>query len=101
MEKPLYPNALAKRDIAVLVPDADDRAYVDDVIYNELVAGQVREESRAGFIRVIDKLVAHGAEGVILGCTEIPLLVNEEDVRLPLFDTTTLHAQAALEFAVD
>jgi aspartate racemase len=100
MEKPLYQDALAKKNIAVLVPDADDRAYVDNVIYNELVAGHIRDASRTGFARIIEKLAAHGAEGVILGCTEIPLLVSEGDVGLPLFDTTTIHARAALEFAV-
>jgi aspartate racemase len=84
----------------VLVPDADGREYVNRVIYDELVAGKIRDESRAGFVGVIDKLVERGAEGVILGCTEIPLLIRKEDARLPLFDTTSLHAQAALEFAL-
>ncbi len=100
MEKPFYRDALVRRGIAVLVPDGDDRAYVNRVIYDELVAGQIREEARAGFVAIIDKLAERGAEGVILGCTEIPLLICEEDAGLPLFDTTTLHAEAALEFAL-
>jgi aspartate racemase len=100
MEKPFYRDTLARRGIAVLVPDADGREYVNRVIYDELVAGKIRDESRAGFVGVIDKLVERGAEGVILGCTEIPLLIRKEDARLPLFDTTSLHAQAALEFAL-
>jgi aspartate racemase len=72
---------------------------VNSVIYDELVAGQVRAESRAGYLQVINKLRARGAEGVILGCTEIPLLVNEADAGVPLFDTTTIHAEAALRYA--
>jgi aspartate racemase len=100
MEETFYSEALSEKGIEVLVPDADDRAYVDGVIYDELVAGQIREASRAGFVSVIDKLVAQGAEGVILGCTEIPLLVSEEDAGVPLFDTTRVHAEAALRYAV-
>ena len=101
MEKTFYQEALAQKGIAVLVPDAGDRAYVNDVIYNELVAGQIHDESRAGYVGVIERLAERGAEGVILGCTEIPLLVSEADVGLPLFDTTTIHAEAALRYALE
>jgi aspartate racemase len=101
MEKTFYPNGLARKDISVLVPEADDREYVNHVIYDELVAGQIRDESRAGFVAVMDRLAARGAEGVILGCTEIPLLVSEKDVGIPLFDTTAIHAEAALRYAVE
>ena len=94
MERTFYQDALARKNIAVLVPNADDREYVNNVIYDELVAGQIRDESRAGFVAIIEKLAARGAEGVILGCTEIPLLVNEADARIPLFDTTAIHAEA-------
>jgi aspartate racemase len=100
MEKTFYQDALARKNIAVLIPDADDREYVNDVIYNELVAGQIRDESRAGFVAIIKKLVARGVEGVILGCTEIPLLVSEADAGIPLFDTTAIHAEAALNYAL-
>jgi aspartate racemase len=100
MEKTFYQEALARKDITVLVPDAEDRQYVNAVIYDELVAGQVRGESREGFVAIIDKLAARGAEGVILGCTEIPLLVSEEDAGIRLFDTTVIHAEAALRYAV-
>jgi aspartate racemase len=99
MEKSFYQDALARRGIAVLVPEAEDRAYVNRVIYDELVAGQIRDESRAGTVSVIRRLVERGAEGIILGCTEIPLLVSEADVGIPLFDTTTIHAEAALTYA--
>lgn len=101
MEKPLYLDALGARGIRVLVPDADARARINRVIYDELVAGQVRPESRADFVRIIRQLAADGAEGIILGCTEIPLLVNEADAGLPLFDTTTIHAHAALAYALE
>jgi len=100
MEKPLYHNALAKKGITVLVPNANDREYVNQVIYDELVAGNIRDESRAGYVEIINKLAQQGAEGVILGCTEIPLLVSESDAGLPLFDTTLIHAEAALDYAL-
>jgi aspartate racemase len=100
MEKPFYPEALARRGIGVIVPEAGDREYVNRVIYDELVAGQIRDESRARFVAIINKLAARGVEGVILGCTEIPLLVGEADVEMPLFDTTAIHAEAALEYAL-
>jgi aspartate racemase len=101
MEKKFYQDALDRRGITVLVPDAEDRRYVNAVIYNELVAGQIRDESRAGVIAVIRRLAERGAQAVILGCTEIPLLVAEADAGVPLFDTTAIHAEAALRFAVE
>ena len=99
MEKGFYQDALARRGITVLVPEADDRAFVNRVIYEELVAGQILDASRHGYVKIIDDLGRRGAQGVILGCTEIPLLVSEPDVGLPLFDTTTIHAEAALAYA--
>lgn len=101
MEKPFYQRALVERGITVVVPDSDDRKLVNDVIYNELVAGEIRNESRWAFVDIIHKLARRGAEGVILGCTEIPLLVSEEEAGLPLFDTTVIHAEAALQYAVE
>ena len=100
MEKTFYQDALARRGITILVPDADDREYMNAIIYDELVAGQIHDESRVGFVTIIKKLAEHGAEGVILGCTEIPLLVSEEDAGMPLFDTTVIHAEAALNYAL-
>lgn len=101
MEKPFYRRGLAEKGIAVLVPDPADRKSVNDVIYDELVAGEIRDASRDTFIRVINDLMGRGAEGVILGCTEIPLLVCEADVGVSLFDTTAIHAEAALRYAVE
>jgi len=100
MEKPFYRDSLAEKGVTVLVPDAVDRGYVNDVIYNELVAGEIRDESRARFVAIIKKLAERGAEGIILGCTEIPLLVSESDTGTPLFDTTAIHAEAALNYAL-
>ncbi|MGC9358549.1 MAG: aspartate/glutamate racemase family protein [Anaerolineae bacterium] len=100
MESDLYPMALARRGIEVLVPETEERAVVDRVIYEELVAGNIKAASRARFAAIIRQLSSRGAEGVILGCTEIPLLVREADVEVPLFDTTALHAEAALAYAL-
>jgi len=101
MEKGFYQEALARQGITVLVPDEQARAYVNGVIYDELVAGQIRDDSRAGYVAIIHKLAEQGAEGVILGCTEIPLLVSEKDAGMPLFDTTLIHAEAALNYALE
>ena len=101
MEKTFFQDALGQRGITVLVPDAEDRQYVNAVIYDELVAGQIRDQSRARLVAVIRNLAERGAQGVILGCTEIPMLVNETDAGLRLFDTTAIHAETALRHAVE
>jgi aspartate racemase len=101
MEKSFYQDALARKGLTVLVPSAEERAYVNRVIYDELVAGEILPESQSGYIAIVQNLSARGAEGVILGCTEIPLLIKQADVELPLLDTTVLHAQAALDFALE
>jgi len=103
MEQPFYQEALSEHGIEVLVPEPADRAYVNQVIYDELVAGEFRAGSRTGFLEVIGRLAVRGAQGIILGCTEIPLLVRQTDVSLynvQLFDTTTIHAEAALTYAI-
>jgi len=100
MEQDFFPKALAARGIQTLVPEAEERQYINGVIYNELVKGQFKPEARQGYVEIIQRLARRGAEGVILGCTEIPLLVSEADAGLPLFNTTTLHAGAALEYAL-
>jgi aspartate racemase len=101
MEQGFYRDRLAERHgLEVLVPEAEDRALVHRVIYEELVAGVVREASRAAYRAVIARLVARGAQAVILGCTEIMLLVDQTDSAVPLFDTTSLHAAAAVRLAL-
>lgn len=101
MEQDFYRGRLSNTyGLEVLVPEADDRQIVHRIIYNELCAGIVRDDSRQEYRRIIAGLVDKGAEGVILGCTEIMLLVSEKDSSVPLFDTTTLHARAAVDFAL-
>jgi len=101
MELDFYRRRLEqKHGLKVLVPEEPGRTSVHDVIYNELAHGVVREESRRAYREVIDDLRRRGAEGVILGCTEIPLLVKPADSPIPTFDTTALHAAAAVEFAL-
>lgn len=100
MEKPFYAEGLASHGIATLVPDKDEREAIHDVIMRELSRGVLAEKSRRAYLEVIDRLVQRGAQGVVLGCTEIPLLVRPEHTPVPLFDTATIHAEAALEIAV-
>jgi len=100
MEQPFYGDRLRAHGLEVLVPTAADRRLVHDVIYDELVIGVVREESRAAYVDVVGRLVDHGARGVILGCTEIELLLGPADVDVPVFATTRLHALAAVDFAL-
>lgn len=101
MEQDFYKGRLSEQhDLTVIVPGEVDRATVHRIIYEELVAGVNRPESRQAYRDVIARLVASGAEAVILGCTEIMLLVGPQDSAVPLFDTTGLHAQAAIDFAL-
>jgi aspartate racemase len=100
MEEPFYRDRLADHGIRVLVPSEEDRRIVHDVIYGELVHGVVRSESRAAYDGVIERLAARGAEGVVLGCTEIELLVDPEQCPVRAFATTALHARAAVDFAL-
>jgi aspartate racemase len=101
MEQAFYRERLESHGLSVLVPDADDRALVHRVIYEELCLGIVRPESRAAYLAVIERLAGAGAEGVVLGCTEIELLIGQDDVDLPVFPTTRLHVEAALDAALD
>jgi amino-acid racemase len=100
MEQDFYVDRLAGHGLDVLVPPREDRAEVHRVIYEELVLGVVREESRESFRAVIDRLVERGAEGVVLGCTEIELLVGAGDSPVPVFPTTRLHAELAADHAL-
>jgi aspartate racemase len=100
MEQAFYRDRLAGHGLDVLVPDAVDRALVHRVIYEELCLGIVRDESRAAYRTVIDRLVAAGAAGIVLGCTEIELLIGPEDCSVPVFPTTRLHVEAAVDRAL-
>jgi aspartate racemase len=101
MEEDFYRGRLESRHgLTVLTPPAGQRALVHGVIYGELCLGKVRGEARQAFQQVVNALVARGAQGVILGCTEIGLLLRQEDASVPLFDTATIHAEAAAAFAL-
>ena len=101
MEEQFLRGMLEERfNLRVLVPDKEDRETVNRIIYEELCKGKIEASSREAYVEVIDRLVQKGAEGIILGCTEIPLLIGPEHVNVPLFDTTALHAQAAVDQAL-
>jgi len=101
MEQGFYKERLAdQHGLDVIVPAGDERKAINHVIYDELCCGQVQPSSKEQFCAIIQKLVAGGAEGIILGCTEIGLLVNQQDAQVPLFDTTKIHAQAIAQFAL-
>ena len=101
MEQDFYKGRLAERHgLDVLVPDAPDRAAIHRIIYDELVKGRIEPASRVVFRDAIERLVAAGAEAIILGCTEIMLLVGPDDSPVPLYDTTGLHAAAAVDLAL-
>jgi aspartate racemase len=101
MEQDFYRRRLSERyHLDVLIPGSADRAIVHRIIYDELVLGRIEPVSKAEYLRIIASLAEAGAEGIILGCTEIGLLVSQADCTLPLFDTTRIHAMAAVQFAV-
>ncbi len=101
MEMDFYKGLLVKDfGIEVVIPSVEERKKVHDIIYNELVHGQIKSDSKEVYKKIIQNLEAQGAEGVILGCTEIPLLIKDSDVNIPIFDTTKIHAKKAVEWAV-
>jgi len=101
MEHDFYKGLLSDRyGLEVIIPDEADRVKVHDVIYHELVIGHVRPASKTAYREIIQRLISLGAEGIILGCTEIPLLVKPEDAAVSLFDTTALHARMAVKWAL-
>ena len=101
MEQDFYKGRLAeKHGLEVIVPSAEEMEIVHRIIYNELCLGTILDSSKKEYLRIINNLVNQGAEGVILGCTEIPLLVKQADVAVPIFDTTTIHAQETVKMAL-
>ena len=100
MTQDFYKQILIDRGIDVVIPDAEDVGTVNDVIFHGLCVGEIREESRRQFQRIIGSLKEKGAEGVILGCTEIGLLIQQSDSPLPVFDTTVIHAKRAAQIAL-
>ncbi len=101
MEEQFYRDRLKKRfDIDLVVPAEDEQATVHRIIYDELCRGKIRDSSRQSCLDIIEKLIERGAEGIVLGCTELPLLIRPGDVQVPVFDTMRLHAEAAVELAL-
>ncbi|MGB0722444.1 MAG: aspartate/glutamate racemase family protein [Gammaproteobacteria bacterium] len=100
MEQDFYRGRLEAGGLSVITPPESDRAIVHDVIYGELCLGRVEEASRAEYLRIMDDMSAAGAQGVIEGCTEIAMLVGPEHTAIPLFDTTRIHAEAAVAWAL-
>jgi amino-acid racemase len=100
MEQDFYRGRLEKNGLDVLVPDAEERAGIHRIIYEELCLGVIRDDSRETYRKIMARLVARGAEGLILGCTEIGLLVGADDTPVPVFDTTRIHAEDAVDWAL-
>src|SRR5690554_3331172 len=101
MEGTFYREKLEEKGIEVIIPTESDRQVVHDIIYNELILGDFNSESRRKYVEIINKAAAIGVTGVVLGCTEIPLLIKDKDVDIEVFDTTEIHAKAAIEHAIN
>ena len=102
MEQEFYTGRLKEKfGVKVLLPGDEERAFIHQTIYAELCCGLISDKARERFLQIIGELVKEGAEGIVLGCTEIPLLVMPEHTNIPLFDTGLIHAEAAVEFAIN
>ncbi|OEH84295.1 aspartate racemase [Desulfuribacillus stibiiarsenatis] len=101
MEMDFYRSKLKEQGIEVIIPDEEDRAIIHQVIFEELCLGMIREQSKQEYLRIMDIMISMGAEGIILGCTEIPLLIQQADVKVPLFNTTHIHAIIAVEKSLE
>jgi len=100
MEQPFFKDKLRKNGIEPLVPEAADRQFIHDAVFNEMGKGIFSAETKRRFVEIINGLIDQGVEGVVLGCTEFPHLIKKEDCSVPLFDTTVMHAEAAVRFAI-
>jgi aspartate racemase len=96
-----YPKALSKVGTETIVPNSEDQKVINDIIFHELTKGIITDESKHKYLKIINGLVEKGAEGVILGCTEIPLLIKQDDLEIHVLDSSKIHAQAALKYALD
>ncbi|MFT8554285.1 MAG: aspartate/glutamate racemase family protein [Zymomonas mobilis] len=100
MEHGFYTDRMKNHGLDVITPEDKDRGFVHDVIFDELCQGEVKESSRQGYLKIIEKARAEGVDSVILGCTEIPLLIKQDMLDLPCYDSTQIHAEAAVKFAL-
>jgi aspartate racemase len=98
MEKDFIKDKFREQGIDVLIPSEDDRVFIHHTIHDELGRGLIKPQTKARYLQIVDELAAQGGQGVILGCTEIPLLLDQRDLSIPAFDTTKIHAEAAVEF---
>ncbi len=101
MEQDFYKERIADSGIKVLIPEAAERDMINQVVFDELCLGEILDSSKVEFQKVIQKLIDRGAEGIILGCTEIGLLIQQDDAEIPLFDTAKIHVEAAVKEALD
>ena len=101
MQQDFYKQVLVDNGIEVIIPDEYDVNVINDVIYNELCLGEIKQSSKQKFLQIVDKMKARGAQSVILGCTEIGLLINQQDTDVKLFDTAIIHAEQAALFALE
>ena len=100
MEQDFYKSKLIEKGINVIIPDKNDIEIINEVIYDELCLGTINSDSKKKFLEIVDKLRSKGAEGIILGCTEIGLLIKNEDTDIPLFDTAIIHAEQAAIYSI-
>lgn len=100
MERDFFTSKLQQQNIQAILPEKEDREFIHDTIFEELGRGEIIEATRQRYLHIIQQLINDGAEGIILGCTEIPMLVKPDDVSVPVFDTTKIHAAAAVRFSL-
>ena len=100
MENSFFKDCLANFGIETFIPTGEDRNFIHASISNELQKAVFKDETKEKYLKIIEKLREKGAQGIILGCTEIPLLINQADCNLPIFDTTAIHSRAAVDFAL-
>lgn len=101
MQQDFYKSILIEKGLNVIIPDEDDIELINSVIFNELCCGEIKADSKKKFLDIVEKLKRKGAEGIILGCTEIVMLISQNDIDIPVFDTTEIHAETAAQLSID
>lgn len=101
MQQDSYKSILIDKGLNVIIPDEEDIEFINNVIFNELCCGEINPKSKQKFIEIVEKLKKKGAEGVILGCTEIVMLISQKDIDIPVFDTTAIHAETAAQMSIE
>lgn len=100
MERHFFKDKLSEKGIETMIPNEEERKYIVKTLDEELHKGIFSEATKEGYLKIINRLLAEGAEGIILGCTEIPMLIQPEEIAAPAFDTTKIHSEAAVDFAL-